>query len=104
MTDYISREAAYKTLTEYYHHTTDGMHLALKEALSRVPAADVRENKRGKWISVFDDETIIPIKDGAPQGCCYCSVCGDLLVASDEYEVKGNFCPNCGADMREGDA
>lgn len=42
MSDYISREAAYQTLTEYYHHTTEGMHSALLEAISRVPAADVR--------------------------------------------------------------
>ena len=42
MTEYISREAAYQTLTEYYHHTTEGMHSALREAISRVPAADVR--------------------------------------------------------------
>ena len=41
MAEYIEREAAYETLTEYYHHTTDGMHSALREALNRVPAADV---------------------------------------------------------------
>lgn len=41
--EYIEREAAYQTLTEYYHHTTEGMHSALREAISRVPAADVRE-------------------------------------------------------------
>lgn len=40
--EYIDREAAYQTLTEYYHHTTEGMHSALREAISRVPAADVR--------------------------------------------------------------
>lgn len=39
--EYIEREAAYQTLTEYYHHTTEGMHSALREAISRVPAADV---------------------------------------------------------------
>lgn len=42
MAKYIEREAAYQTLTEYYHHTTEGMHSALREAISRVPAADVR--------------------------------------------------------------
>lgn len=43
MADYIKRETAYDTLTEYYHHSTDTQHEALREALSRVPAADVRE-------------------------------------------------------------
>lgn len=29
-----------------------------------------------------------------------CSVCGDVLPYSDEYDYKTDFCPNCGADMR----
>lgn len=52
------------------------------------PTADVRENVRGEWIyqnPLFVD-TIM------------CSVCGYNLP-SDEF--KTNFCPNCGADMRE---
>ena len=36
--DTISRQAAYDTLTEYYHHKTDIQHKALAEALSRVPS------------------------------------------------------------------
>ena len=42
MTEYIKREDAYITLTDYYHHSTEIQHMALKEALDRVPAADVR--------------------------------------------------------------
>lgn len=41
MDKYIEIDAAYKTLTEYYHHTTEYQHLALRGALSRAPAADV---------------------------------------------------------------
>lgn len=43
VTDYISREAAYKTLTEYYHHSSGVQHTVLREALNRVPTADVVE-------------------------------------------------------------
>ena len=57
------------------------------------------ERKTGKWISDTDDEPVV-IKDGFPDKSCYCSECREWLVASDEYAVKGNFCPNCGADMR----
>lgn len=39
MTDLISRQDAYNTLTEYYHHATETQHEALKEALGRVPDA-----------------------------------------------------------------
>lgn len=35
----ISRNDAYNTLTEYYHHTTEIQHKALREALERVPTA-----------------------------------------------------------------
>lgn len=42
MADYISREAAYKTLTEYYHHSSGVQHTVLRESLNRVPTADVR--------------------------------------------------------------
>ena len=30
---------------------------------------------------------------------CYCSECDELLIGSDEYEVSGRYCPNCGAYM-----
>ena len=49
------------------------------------PAADVRPVKRGTWIAR-------PYMIGNTQ---YCSLCGE------NYGMKHNFCPNCGADMRE---
>lgn len=94
MTDYISREAAYKTLTEYYHHTTDGMHLALKEALSRVPAADVRPVVRGRNI-YYERKGDCDFK---------CSECGAWVGTVMWGQLDGgnfNYCPNCAADMRE---
>ena len=35
--DLISRKEAYDTLSEYYHHSTETQHAALKEALDKVP-------------------------------------------------------------------
>ena len=47
----------------------------------------------GEWTSNGDDLEAI------------CSVCGEALPYSDEYDYETNFCPNCGADMRkEGEA
>lgn len=48
MTEYIKREDAYTTLTDCYHHSTETQHMTLKEALDRVPAADVVEVVRCK--------------------------------------------------------
>ena len=45
--------------------------------------------QKGKWI--YCRETGY----GNPYGHFECSVCGD------GYGYKTNFCPNCGADMRE---
>ena len=41
MSDLISKEKAYKVLTEYYHHKTEMQHKALREALDMVPSADI---------------------------------------------------------------
>lgn len=69
-------------------------------------AIDALNNKRktghwnGHWID--EDGNKVPLnKDGYPLGSCYCDQCHEWLVGSDEYAIKGNFCPNCGADMRK---
>lgn len=56
------------------------------DALENLPSAEPR--KKGKWIDKSDDI------DGAWN---YCSVCMEQAI--DLYD----FCPNCGADMREGE-
>lgn len=43
MDDFIRREAAIETLSEFYHHKSEIQHIALREALNRVPTADVVE-------------------------------------------------------------
>ena len=72
---------------------------AYSEVADMVEEMPTIERKTGRWISAMDDEPVV-IKDGSPDKSCHCSECGEWLVASDEYDVKGNFCPNCGADMR----
>ena len=62
VTDYISREAAYKTLTEYYHHSSGVQHTVLREALNRVPTADVVEVVRCKDCRYFHN--------GYDEKCC----------------------------------
>ena len=84
MSDLISREEAYKVLTEYYHHRLDIQHKGLREALNRVPTA---EPKHGRWIGVN------PMVDTLE-----CSVCGENILGE---EFKSNYCPNCGCRMDE---
>ena len=83
-TDYISREAAYKTLSEYYHHRTEIQHNALREALNRTPAADVQPVVRAFWV-------------GEMEGVGICSNCKSF----DYIDPLATHCRYCGADMRE---
>lgn len=74
--EYISREALLSATNGY------DWQAGLKTVLKRIPAADVRPVVRGVWV-----------KNG---WSIRCSICGyDMPFATR------NFCPNCGADMRE---
>lgn len=53
-------------------------------------ATDVRENVRGKW-------DMKPDPYGFFDKISVCSECGMMTKMRETY----NFCPNCGADMRE---
>lgn len=65
----------------------------LCECIDDAKSADVRENVRGEWIDEkrwsyeYDgnEVTVVTWK---------CSKCGE------ETNIRSNFCPDCGADMR----
>ena len=82
MTEYIKRQDIHLALDRHYFPGE----LSLKETIDSVPAADVVERKKGKWMykKITTDLHVVG----------QCSVC-------KERRVIDNFCPNCGADMRE---
>lgn len=78
----------------------------LMDVVMDMPTADVVPVKHGRWVDkrkedCFDGEEPFEVgmENGEPLKSCYCSECGEWLVASDEYGVKGRYCPNCGAKM-----
>ena len=81
--EYIEREAAIEAIDESLKHVF--VSPVGKSIMDKVPAADVRHVVRGKW------RANVPPRDLRPR----CSVCGEL------QPQKTNYCPNCGADMRE---
>ena len=106
--EYIEREAAIDALTErnlvvHMDSVNDGLvascHRSAQRVIANIPAADVRPVVRGKWI-----QTTQPM-GWRDEDCAECSVCGEDFVldewAMDEFTNLMNFCPNCGADMRE---
>ena len=66
--------------------------------LEDIEPADVAPVVHGKWID-YDGNKVQLNEHGETCGTCFCNQCGEWLVASDEYAVKGYFCPNCGAKM-----
>ena len=83
MAEYIEREKIWPSLNVAcvpYNRAT-------AKAIESIPAADVRPVVRGKW-TLFGRRGIY--------GVMYeCSAC------HAKYDGLTNFCPNCGADMRE---
>ena len=79
MAEYVKREDVHLALDSHYFTGE----LSLRETIDSVPAADVIERKKGKW------------KQG------YCSECRYNWSKDAPIANVPNFCPNCGADMRE---
>ena len=67
--------------------------VAAKVYLEKLPSADVRENVRGEWVK--NEE-----RSAEHVEAIYCCSACCNFEAWGETE-KYNFCPNCGADMRE---
>lgn len=88
MTDYIEREALRDAVYEADAVTMEGVAI-----INTFPAAEVRPVVRGEWVNPRHDSEM-------------CSCCGTRFYISALFAVGGNdepnFCPNCGAEMREG--
>lgn len=85
MGDYIERQAV---LNAYDAVQRENGPWRFETLIESVPAADVRPVVRGRWIEK-------PYLLGTTN---VCSVCGENYGMP---HGKYNFCPNCGADMRE---
>ena len=87
MSEYIEREAAIESImseppdAHYPHWYAD--------KIKAIPAADVAPVRHGRW------------NDGDP----YCPICKKDKFRGLDADIwsdwKPDYCPNCGADMRE---
>lgn len=91
MKEYIEREAVIDLITRRY----ECPEICTAE-INSIPAADVVERKRGRW-----ETTMVAPAGELVRWTHVHKECGYLYT---DLRTKGyNFCPNCGADMREGD-
>ena len=69
----------------------------IDDFIASIPAADVRPVVRGKWLNDFCG------KGRFSKRIVQCSLCGNFLDLDGVNAGRGdaNYCPNCGADMRE---
>ena len=88
MAEYLEREAAISWFMPYVHIggyiSADDM----VEDIRNLPAADVAPVVRGRW-DLLDDASSKIVKWN-------CDKCNRISTRKTDY------CPNCGADMREG--
>ena len=100
MPRYIDADALRDEIVNYFGDLMiQGRHDIL-EIVKKSPTADVIERKHGKWLErevIYNDENTIKEWQSA-----YCSSCGRYHTTPYMYYFDNyNFCPNCGADMRE---
>lgn len=79
-----TREETCRTLEKLCYNTFWFNSLSLSEQVAIKMAMNALTT--GKWIRLYPDDEFEQYE---------CSVCGE------EIGYKFNFCPNCGADMRE---
>ena len=89
MKEYIEREKAIEAFDDpaVERNYGDVCPESVIRVIERIPAADVREVKRGKWEQVS-------------HFVCRCSNCNKYWINEDD-KYDFNFCPNCGAKMEE---
>ncbi len=89
----IDADEAYKILTEYYHQRTAIQHIALKEALDRVPTIDAEPVRHGNW----DDTRVAFYRKCSECGATVRNNLSEVFLDCDIRDL--HYCPNCGAKM-----
>lgn len=101
MKEYIERAKAFDICQKEYDYYCDTTAWTIGAAIKSIPAADVAEVRHGRWeeadlveIEVHGLETT-----RIPKAGLRCSRCSDVF--DKELLWTDNYCPNCGALMKE---
>lgn len=90
--DCISRQVVIDDVVKCTDMNEDTMEV-LEEKINTLPSVKP-QRKRGKWIVVREEYKFMGGIVNEPRGC-KCSNCNKVV------RFKSDFCPNCGAEMRE---
>lgn len=84
MDEYVKREAVKEWLRRWEGYIDMDIIARMQYRVIDIPAIDVRENVRGKWVRITN--------------ClAKCSACEDYI--DNAISCGYNYCPNCGAEM-----
>lgn len=92
MTEYIDLDTPLELYVDrggFYRQQITTLRELLDTNRIQYKSADVRPVVRGRWIKCVGENGVT--------SACRCSLCG---FEDNRFSVF-NFCPNCGADMRE---
>ncbi len=87
MSKYVDAIGLKETFCAECNHTLKCEDCDLEYHFSHFPAADVRENVRGEWVYLYEDNY-------------KCSICGSWWCCTDSQIDEMNYCPDCGARMK----
>ena len=90
MKEYIEREAAINKFSDLLP-----IGRSIRQSILEVPTADVAPVKHGMWIFINEATNFYEPPCG---DTCKCSECQYIIDVAD---TKFNYCPNCGAKMKE---
>ena len=95
----IDANALMEQMLNHYQVRNPAQNATMDECCMMVfhaPTVDAVEVVRGEWAVILDDNCVEYAK---------CSVCGEEFYDpyEDTIDITFKYCPNCGADMRDGD-
>lgn len=79
----------------FYEHLDDNGMIGAMNAIDEMPAADVQFIRHGRWIDIHE---YCKMNGYIPSGVAVYYWCSECM---NEQEKISDFCPCCGADMRE---
>lgn len=94
MSRYIDADKLKETLANYHPFTTkqELKFNKIIKIINEEPTVEARENIKGKWQTV---------SIGCDTNKIRCTICKQTTSVPADRTRKLNFCPECGADMRE---
>ena len=102
MAEYIEREAVTAMLKR---ECSPRVMAYLVDELCKIPAADVRPVKRGKWedveVTYVADKTTLPFERISSMRCNQCNRYHTEIYYYGNPTEMAHYCPNCGAWMEE---